>query len=65
ALAPGDAAGSALAPGAAGTVPSGAVPAPLPGNSVLGSQLATGTAATGTPLSSRAPEPGVTCRVVK
>jgi protein phosphatase len=47
--------------GSGGTVPTGTV---LNGPLASGSALTTGTG-TGTPLASRAPEPGVTCRVVR
>ena len=78
ALSPGSA-GGALLPGSppVSTLANGSVVtaqnAPIPGtaSSIVGSgTAASGTAlsspvATGTPLSTRAPEPGVTCRVVK
>ena len=78
ALSPGSA-GGALLPGSppVSTLANGSVVtaqnAPVPGtaSSIVGSgTAASGTAlsspvATGTPLSTRAPEPGVTCRVVK
>ena len=62
--------GTALTPtgatGSAGQPGSGAVVSTLANGSVVTAQNGTTSpAATGTPLSTRAPEPGVTCRVVK